>query len=707
MPVFALFNKSNLLSIFSLLLITALVFSPLLGHQGLIPGLMLHCLAVILLFFFLRQLEFGFLVALGAAIIFAIHPTRVESLSVMTNANSVLYACFYIGACVSYLRGSMILGGVFGILSILVNVMGLSLPLMLLLLDWYRGKRIDIKVVVSKWPFVLISILVGVLMYWPQFRWPTINLMEAPLIFIWAAMFYIRQFFAPMLVLPLNSLPLPISLLNPAYLIPVVLGLVVLLGVWLLRWQRQVIFACVFFFLSILMVLPWDRGGEIAQRFMYLPVAGFCVLIALGLERAYIFLKTQEAIIRILFYLAVAALMLGFGLSTFEHAKIWRDPLSRWQYQIRHAPNAIAYNNLAQIYRNLPQRDNDHIISLYRKAIDADKQGSPVYYNRLADFYREIGAYAKAVEAYTAALGVDPKDKIAHFGLAAMYQLQQQTAKAVGVYNQLIKFYPDDDGLYIDVIEAYGKAIKDNPNDVVYQEKREELLSAFEQVSMRKKYTAVDFYNLGFLYQQVGGREEAMRYYTKALRLQPNYAQAMYNLANLYQGAGDMKMALMLYQRLVRAHPRFTLGYLNMGIIFNSLGDHAKAKQLYLKVIALEPENSAAYFHLGYLSESQGELQEAVNYYEKAIDEHAKNPETYYNLGNVYAKLGQSAEAIAMYLKTVGVDPKHQDAYVNLSIISFKLRDFQGAIHYLEQAQTLGYNAPAEYLKTLEPYRKK
>ena len=38
--------------------------------------------------------------------------------------------------------------------------------------------------------------------------------------------------------------------------------------------------------------------------------------------------------------------------------------------------------------------------------------------------------------------------------------------------------------------------------------------------------------------------------------------------------------------------------------------------------------------------------------------------------------------------------------------INIKSRDFKGAIHYLEEAQSLGYNPPVEYLKTLEPYRK-
>jgi len=100
-------------------------------------------------------------------------------------------------------------------------------------------------------------------------------------------------------------------------------------------------------------------------------------------------------------------------------------------------------------------------------------------------------------------------------------------------------------------------------------------------------------------------------------------------------------------------------------------------------------------------------LQEAISYYEKAIDTSPKNAEAYYNLGNVYCRFKAKRRRPLLYiLKTVGLNPRHQDAFVNLSILSFKSRNFCRSYHYLEQARALGYNPPAEYLKTLEPYRK-
>ncbi len=436
-------------------------------------------------------------------------------------------------------------------------------------------------------------------------------------------------------------------------------------------WKINKRWVCLFTFLFLIsqpaVFLIWGPF-----RFYGLYTIAFFVFLFLakGTERFYIFLKTQESIVRFLFWAAVVVFCGAVALTSISEINLRRDALTFWMHESKRHPTAESMNNLADAY-------------------DTSRN------------------FSKAQEYYQKAAKVDPKSVRAYEGQARLAQEAGRWDQAVETYSRLLSLFPDDEKIYVKVIEAYSRAIADNPQSDLYKEKREEVLADFEQLSKRKNYNAADYYNLGFLYEQVGGKEEAMRFYTKAVQMQPDYAQALYNLANLYRDAGNYKIALGLYGRLVHFHPKYVLGYLNMGIIFNAIGDHQRARQFYLKVIGLDPDNGDAYFNLGYLSESQGELSEAVNYYEKAVEVAPRNAEAYYNLGNAYASLGQNGEAIASYLKTVGINPRHQDAFVNLSILSFKSGDFQGAIHYLEDAQALGYNPPAEYLKTLEPYRQK
>lgn len=474
----------------------------------------------------------------------------------------------------------------------------------------------------------------------------------------------------------------------------------------LLAWfwktdKRWVLFFSVLFFISppavFLIWGPHRFYGLYASAFM-----GF-LFLARGTQRFYIFLKGQEAAVRFLFWAGWGVLCAAVIVTSTSEVLLRRDALTFWSYESKRHPTLEAMNNLADAYAR--SKDFAKARGFYQKAVSIDPKSIKAY-EGLSRVAQEQGAWDLSVGYYQKIIALKPQWPQAYLGLGEDYRAMGKTKEAVEMYSRLLELFPDDEATYIKVIEAYGRAIEADPNEKLYKEKREEVLADFEELSKRKKYSAVDYFNLGFLYEQVGGKEEAIRFYTKAVQMQPDYEQALYKLAKLYQDTGNYKVALGLYERLLHVHPKFVSGYLNMGMIFNALGDQSRARQFYLKVIKLDPGNGSAYFDLGYLSESQGELQEAISYYEKAIDASPKNAEAYYNLGNVYATLKQNGEAIALYLKTVGLNPRHQDAFVNLSILSFKSRNFAGAIHYLEQARALGYNPPAEYLKTLEPYRK-
>ncbi len=485
---------------------------------------------------------------------------------------------------------------------------------------------------------------------------------------------------------------------------------------WRINKRWAFLFGLLFFLSkpAVFLVLgPYHFYGLYVVAFL------FFLFLSKGVDLFYIFLKTQEEVVRYLFGAAVIIFCGAVVLTSFFEIELRHDPLTFWMYETKRLPTADMMNNLADAYYS--SGNFIKAAEYYRKTadgVDRSITGIPQSIRgcegmvRLAQGRKQWGQvvkYCQRIILLTSAKEAKPYPQLSkvYLDLGEAFRALGERKQAVETYSGLLVLFPDSEEIDVKVIEAYGKAIEDDPQDGLYKEKREEVLADFEQLSKRKNYTAADYYNLGFLYEQVGGKDEAMRFYTKAVQMQPDHAQALFNLANLYKDIGNYKAAMALYSRLVHFHPKYFLGYLNMGIIFNAIGDQPRARQLYLKVIDLDPDNGDAYFNLGYLSESQGELSEAVNYYERAGELEPKNAEVYYNLGNVYASLGQKSEAIASYLKTVGINPHHQDAFVNLSILSFKSRDFQGAIHYLEDAKALGYNPPAEYLRTIEPYREK
>ncbi len=142
-------------------------------------------------------------------------------------------------------------------------------------------------------------------------------------------------------------------------------------------------------------------------------------------------------------------------------------------------------------------------------------------------------------------------------------------------------------------------------------------------------------------------------------------------------------------------------------MIHGKLGERALEKSCYQKAVAADPRNGRAYFNLAFWEESAGNLKNAVDLYQRSVALDPANAEGYYNLGNIYAKLKRAEEAISSYLKAVEDDPLHMNALVNLSILSFQKGDFSAAVKYCDEAVLLGYEAPAGYLKSLQPYRKR
>ena len=103
-----------------------------------LDNLILHLLVVVCVYIFILQLGFSKLTAFLATMVFAIHPTRVESVAWVTERKDVLYGMFYMLALNSYLKyvksrkmRFYVISIFMGIFSILAKPMALSLPLIL------------------------------------------------------------------------------------------------------------------------------------------------------------------------------------------------------------------------------------------------------------------------------------------------------------------------------------------------------------------------------------------------------------------------------------------------------------------------------------------------------------------------------------------------------------------------------------------------
>jgi len=247
--------------------------------------------------------------------------------------------------------------------------------------------------------------------------------------------------------------------------------------------------------------------------------------------------------------------------------------------------------------------------------------------------------------------------------------------------------------------------------------------------------------NLANIYQEKGRTQEAEELYKKVLAASPDDAMALSNLANIYRERGRPQEAEALYEEAMEAEPGYELSYNNQGNIYEDSGQHEEAILMYKKAIEVNPQYAGSYYNLGNVYQNMGQFEEAITWYEKAIEFNPDFPDTYNNLGNAYKRLGDVEKAIATYEKAIALKPdfleahnnlgtaylrlgKHEEAieslkkaialdpdyavaYVNLAVVSYDAGDFEAAVRYADEAQRLGGEAHPEFLKLLEPYRKK
>ncbi len=717
-------------------------YNPFVCH---LDNVLLHLLVVVMVFSLGRKLGLSRAAAGVAALIFGVHPIHVESVAWITERKDVLYAAFYMAALLSYLRYLEEKRGywlwvttVLGTLSMLAKPMALSLPLILILLDWFKGRPLKGQAFIEKLPLGIVIGAAAWVSYAAHARVPGESVVQSALIWPWTFTFYLRQFFFPSISVPLHRLAKPVLLTNPEYFLSLAVLVLVVLAVIRLRHHRWFAFAVLFYFLSIFFLLRFDETKDlniVADRFMYLPGLGLCFLLGFGVERLWGKCRGKNlarGFIAAGFVLLVAA----FSFKTFHQSLVWRDTIFLWRHQLKYFPDTpAALNNIATAYgkkeefkkaekeyRKImdlkleemqkglsPQavasvRRMDYLIQLYKKAFESDPDFKDARYN-LGNLYAAVGRFPESVETYKEALNIDPNFKDAHCGLGDVYLEIGDQRQAVFAYEQALRLNPEDKDLHVYIVKAYTKAIAKNPEAAAYRQARSGVLARYAAMVNKDRPKATSYLSLGNLYVETGDNAMALLAYQRALEINPRHSGALYNLGNLYKEQGRLKEALGFYQKALEINPRMSDVHLNMGVIYGRQGEKELEISSYRKAIQVDPRNGRAYFNLGFLEEAAGNLSAALEFYGKSVDLDPSNAEGYYNMGNIYARLKRDDEAISSYLKAVEQDPRHTNALVNLSILSFQKGDFAAAVKYCDEAVLSGYDAPEGYLNALAPHR--
>jgi Flp pilus assembly protein TadD len=474
------------------------------------------------------------------ALLFAIHPLRVESVAWVTERRDVLSGSFFLLAILCYLnavavgkaryaRWMALAIGAYA-LSLLSKASGVTLPLVLWILDIYPLRRLGSgkwfgKNVRGVWwekaPFFGLAALFAVVAMLAQSHTGAMasvtqygvvaRLAQAS----FGLVFYLWKTIMPVGLSPLYELPARFTPWEWRFLIagPAVLLLSGVLFLARRRWPAGL--AAWGYYVAVVAPVSGiaQSGWQLAaDRYSYLSCLGWPALVAGGLlyfrpgwlnkmTGGYVFLPV----------VGMAGLVVaGLGALTWRQTQVWHDSERLWRHALAATqPSSFAHNNLGNL--SYTRGALDEARAHYREALRIRPDNAEARYN-LGVAAAKGGALDEAAAHYREALKIRPEYAEAYNNLGNISQARGDFAEAIAHYRESLRLKPEN-------AEAHN--------------------------------------NLGYLLFTRGEPEEATRHYRAALAIDPRLAATHVNLADALARRGEVQEAILHYRQALQIDPNF------------------------------------------------------------------------------------------------------------------------------------------------------
>jgi tetratricopeptide (TPR) repeat protein len=177
----------------------------------------------------------------------------------------------------------------------------------------------------------------------------------------------------------------------------------------------------------------------------------------------------------------------------------------------------------------------------------------------------------------------------------------------------------------------------------------------------------------------------------------PENPRAWVNLARAHFNEGDARQALQELTKAVELDPDYADARVNRGIAYQALGALDDARHDFDQAIALEPDVAGHYFRRGVVSRLLGRTEDAIADYQKAVQLQPALANAWFNLGNLYANLKQDNTALECYSRTIEVAPQFANAWKNRAALLGRQGQYQRAIDDCTRAIALAPHDPDLY----------
>jgi tetratricopeptide (TPR) repeat protein len=192
--------------------------------------------------------------------------------------------------------------------------------------------------------------------------------------------------------------------------------------------------------------------------------------------------------------------------------------------------------------------------------------------------------------------------------------------------------------------------------------------------------------NLGAWLLDQGRNEEASAEFHEALRLQPDLASAHSNLCEAAARLHRVDEALTECAATVRTNPARAAAHKNLGTALASAGRLRDARAELETALALNPDSIQTHYELADVLHATGEPAAAVGHYRRVLRDWPDAAGAQSGLGSALLELGQVPEAEAAFRESIRLNPELADAHRDLADLLMQRGKVDDAIQQYQEA---------------------
>nr|XP_040240135.2 protein O-mannosyl-transferase Tmtc3 [Anopheles coluzzii]XP_040240136.2 protein O-mannosyl-transferase Tmtc3 [Anopheles coluzzii]XP_040240137.2 protein O-mannosyl-transferase Tmtc3 [Anopheles coluzzii]XP_040240138.2 protein O-mannosyl-transferase Tmtc3 [Anopheles coluzzii]XP_040240139.2 protein O-mannosyl-transferase Tmtc3 [Anopheles coluzzii]XP_049465911.1 protein O-mannosyl-transferase Tmtc3 [Anopheles coluzzii] len=410
-------------------------------------------------------------------------------------------------------------------------------------------------------------------------------------------------------------------------------------------------------------------GFVIAERVLYMPSMGFCILVGYG------FHILSERWSRKMTWCCLGVLLLTHSIKTYNRNADWESEYSIFMSGLKvNQRNAKLFNNVGHALES--EGRFEEALQFFHKAVSVQEDDVGAHIN-VGRTYNHLKMFKEAEQAYLKAKSLLPKAKpgesyqarIAPNHLNVFLNLANLISKNATRLEEADLLYRQAISMRSDYTQAYI-----NRGDILIKLNRtKEAQEVYERALLYDSTNPDIYYNLGVVFLEQGKASQALAYLDKALEFDPEHEQALLNSAILLQELGRPELRKIARERLLKLLAKDETNervHFNLGMLAMDDRNTDEAENWFRRAVHLKQDFRSALFNLALLLADDHRPLEAAPFLNQLVKYHPDHIKGLILLGDIYINNIKDLDAAEnCYKRILQLDPINIQGLHNLCVV--------------------------------------